>query len=76
MAKFVCYDFEVFKYDFLLGCIVIDGDGEHLFQSWNRQEITDFYKEHQSDIWIGWNSMDYDRHILQSVLKNYLKLKK
>lgn len=69
MAKFVCYDFEVFKYDFLLGCIVIDGDGEHLFQSWNRQEITDFYKEHQSDIWIGWNSMDYDRHILQSVLK-------
>ena len=79
MASFVCYDFEVFKFDFLLGAIVIDTEGEHLFQSWDRTEIVNFYKEHQNDIWIGWNSMEYDRYILQSIIKGenpYLTSKK
>ena len=58
--KIVIFDFEVFKYNTLLGAIVIN-DGEiNLFQSWDLDEIKNFYKEHINDIWVGHNNERYD----------------
>lgn len=68
--KIVIFDFEVFKYNTLLGAIVIN-DGEiELFQSWKLEEIKNFYKEHINDIWVGHNNERYDNFILQSIICN------
>ena len=50
MSNIIIYDFEVFKYNTLLGAIIIN-DGEiNLFQSWDLDEIKNFYKEHVREI--------------------------
>lgn len=76
--KIIIFDFEVFKYDTLLGALVIDDDKIETYQSWNLDSIRDFYIEHQADIWIGWNNTFYDNLILQAVVKgkNEVQIKK
>lgn len=71
MSKIIIYDFEVFKYDTLLGALVLD-DSEHftLFQTWDLEKIKDFYKEHCRDAWIGWNNWYYDDVILETILND------
>nr|DAN08951.1 MAG TPA: DNA polymerase [Caudoviricetes sp.] len=65
----VIFDFEVFKYDTLLGAIILRNDGEYeLFQSWNLAEIRDFYEKQKQSIWIGHNIALYDNLILQEVV--------
>ena len=40
--KIVVFDFEVFKYDVLLGTIILDNSAEpQVFQTWNEEEIKD-----------------------------------
>jgi len=64
--KVIVYDFEVYRYDTLLG-VRIDGG---YFQTWNYAKMKQFYQEHRNDIWIGHNNTEYDNIILQTVLKN------
>ena len=68
--KIIIFDFEVFKYDVLLGAYVYDGITKKIFQSWDTEEIKKFYLEHRNDIWIGYNNERYDNHILEAILKN------
>ncbi|MCQ2059769.1 MAG: hypothetical protein MJY71_08100 [Bacteroidaceae bacterium] len=61
------YDWEVFKYDNLVVIIdpehrkelvfVNDTDGFHMF-----------YEDHKNDIWIGYNSRNYDQYISKAAL--------
>lgn len=67
--KIVVFDFEVFRYDVLLGAIEITADGKKLFQSWDLEEIKQFYLDNEDSIWVGWNNQAYDNFILQAIVQ-------
>lgn len=69
--RIVVFDFEIFRYDTLLGAIVLES-GKHpfLFQTWNKSEIKKFYYDNINSIWVGHNNTDYDNIILQAVVKD------
>lgn len=66
----LCYDFEVFKHDWLV--VIID-----LFTGKETSIINDmdafenFYEEHKHYIWCGYNSRTYDMFIAKSILLGY-----
>ena len=67
----IIFDFEVFKYDTLLGCLIIDSANKiKLYQSWNTVDINRFYEKHKYDMWVGWNNDGYDNHILDAIVHN------
>lgn len=68
--KIIIFDFEVFKYDVLLGALIVKNDNIELFQTWDKDEIKEFYEKHKSHMWVGWNNERYDNFILQSVIRN------
>lgn len=63
----IFYDFEVFKYDWLVVLknpetrekTVIINDSE---------KLSDYYNLHRNDIWCGYNSRSYDQFILKAIL--------
>lgn len=69
MPNIILFDFEVFKCDTLLGCIVLNGNNRTIFQSWDFDEIKKFYLDNQESIWIGHNNKHYDNFILQAIVK-------
>lgn len=71
MSKLLVYDYEVFRYDTLLGCTIIDEQNkETVFQTWDPEEIKKFYNEHVGDLWIGHNNFKYDDFMTEAVVKN------
>lgn len=65
----IIFDFEVFKHDTLLGALILDDEEIKVFQTWNLNEICEFYKENRESIWLGHNNSGYDNFILQAVVK-------
>ncbi|MEK4174720.1 hypothetical protein NST97_01705 [Aeribacillus sp. FSL K6-1305] len=61
------YDFEVFKFDWLVVIIDTETKQEHVFVN-NEQALIDFYNEHKKDIWVGYNSRHYDQYILKAIV--------
>ena len=69
--RFIIFDFEVFKYDTLLGAIVLEkGHKPQLYQLWDLENIKKFYWENRYNIWVGHNNSHYDNFILQAVINN------
>ena len=68
MKNIIIFDFEVFKYDTLLGCIIINKEDKKLYQTWDLNEIKEFYENHVNDLWIGHNNQFYDNIILQGIV--------
>lgn len=66
----VIFDFEVFKYDVLLGAMVINNTSNTIVQLWNKNDIKQFYSKHINDLWIGHNNDAYDNHILKAILND------
>lgn len=66
MIKFIIFDFEVFKYDVLLGAYIVNE--QKYFQSWDKEEIKKFYYENDEAVWVGHNNSHYDNYILQAIL--------
>ena len=65
----IFYDFEVFRYDWLVVLKDITAEHEHETIIVNDREwLQKFYEEHQYDIWTGFNSRHYDRWILKAIL--------
>ena len=63
----VFFDFEVFKYDWMV--VIIDMDAQRIHNIINNPaELEAFYEEHKSDIWVGFNSVHYDQWILKGIL--------
>lgn len=61
------YDFEVFKFDWLV--VFYDSDQRKKIVIVNdREEFENFYNEHKSDIWVGFNSKNYDQFIAKAIL--------
>lgn len=61
------YDFEVFKYDWLVVIINAKTKEEHIFIN-DEQGFIEFYNEHKRDIWVGYNSRHYDQYIAKAII--------
>lgn len=67
------FDFEVFRYDTLLGYGFVDlKTGNIDFkQTWDLDEMRELYNTYAADtIWVGWNSNHYDDLIYEVIVKN------
>lgn len=65
----ILFDFEVFKQDTLLGALLLNNESYDTYQTWNLDEMRQFYQERKNDIWIGHNNGGYDNFILQSIVR-------
>lgn len=63
----IFYDFEVFKYDWLVVCINPIEQEKTVIVN-DKDKLTEFYEKHKSDIWIGYNNRTYDQYILKAIL--------
>ena len=64
----IIFDYEVFRYDTLLGMLIINDDGStSIKQIWNLDEQRRFYLTHLNCLWVGHNNDAYDNHILAAV---------
>lgn len=67
------FDFEVFRYDTLLGYGFVDlKTGNCAYkQTWDLNEMRELYNTYGADtIWVGWNSNHYDDLIFEAIVKN------
>lgn len=58
------YDFEVFKYDWLVVVIDMTEKKQHVIIN-NKEELDELYQAKKNDIWVGFNSNHYDQYILK-----------
>lgn len=68
----IIFDFEVFRYDTLLGYGFVDCEkGTCGYkQTWDLNEIRKMYNDYaQNSIWIGWNSNHYDDLIFEAIVE-------
>lgn len=64
------YDFEVFKYDWLV--VIKDTNSKKTTTIVNDPEqLKRFYKKHKEEIWAGYNSRSYDQYILKGILCDF-----
>ena len=68
--KLLFYDFECFKYDWMLVIIQQETNEKTVIIN-DPIELRRFYELHKSDIWIGYNSREYDQYILKGILLGY-----
>ena len=64
------YDFEVYKYDWLVVIINPNNQSETVIYN-NKQALKSYYEKHRSEIWIGYNSRSYDQYILKAILLGF-----
>ena len=63
----VFYDFEVFKYDWLLVAMDMTAKKEHVIIN-DPEKLESLYEANKNDIWVGFNSNHYDQYILKGIL--------
>ena len=61
------YDFEVFKYDWLVIVLDMEAQKEHVIIN-DKAKLEALYEAHKFDIWTGFNSRHYDQYILKAIL--------
>lgn len=66
----VFYDFEVFKYDWLVVILDMTTQTEHVIVN-DAEQLRTFYEEHKDDIWCGYNNRNYDQFILRAILLGF-----
>lgn len=66
----VFYDFEVFKYDWLVVLIDAGNKTEDVIVN-DPEKLKQYYEEHKNNIWIGYNSRHYDQFILKAILLDF-----
>lgn len=64
------YDFEVFKYDWLV--VIIDPVERTAVSIVNDPEkLQEYFEAHKSEIWIGYNNRRYDQYIHKGILLDF-----
>lgn len=63
----IFYDFEVFKYDWLVVFIDLTAKQETVIIN-DPEKLLQFYERHKGTIWAGYNSRNYDQYILKGIL--------
>lgn len=66
----IFYDFEVFMYDWLVVILDMDAQKEHVIIN-DPDQLKAFYEFHKDDIWVGYNSRNYDQFILKGILLDF-----
>lgn len=61
------YDFEVFKYDWLVVVMDMTAKKTHVIINFP-EELEALYKANIKEIWVGFNSRHYDQYILKAIL--------
>ena len=61
------FDFEVFKYDWLVVAIDPIEQREFVIVN-NKNKLSDLYHNYKNDIWVGYNCRNYDQYILKAIL--------
>lgn len=61
------YDFEVFKYDWLVVVIDMNKRKEHVIIN-SQEDLEQLYKENVNEIWTGFNVLHYDQYILKGII--------
>lgn len=61
------YDFEVFKYDWLVVIINPVTKTETVIVN-DKKQLEEYFYSHEREIWIGYNNRRYDQYILKAVL--------
>ena len=61
------YDFEVFRHDWLVVIINPVEKTERIIAN-DSEALRNYYKKHKNQIWVGYNSRNYDTFILKSIL--------
>lgn len=64
------YDFEVFTYDWLVVIINPVEQTETVIIN-DRDKLIEYYEAHKKELWIGYNSRNYDTVILKSILLGF-----
>ena len=62
----IFYDFEVFKYDWLVVFIIPEKNETIIIQ--DAEKLNWFYTEHKDEIFVGYNSRGYDQYIFKGIL--------
>lgn len=70
MIEILFFDFEVFKYDWLVVLIDMDAQKETVIVN-DKDELERYYSTHKNDIWTGFNSRRYDQFILKGILAGF-----
>lgn len=65
--KLIFYDFEVFKYDWMVVLIDFETREKTIIVD-DRNKLKEFYENNKDNIWIGFNSRTYDQFILKGIL--------
>lgn len=61
------YDFEVFKYDWLV--VIINPNERTTSVIVNdKQKLKEYFEAHQDQIWIGYNNRRYDQYVAKAIL--------
>lgn len=63
----IFYDFEVFKFDWLVVAIDTDLQEKTVIVN-DKIKLTEFYNAHVKDIWSGFNVNHYDQYILKGII--------
>ena len=66
----IFYDFEVFKYDWLVVLINPIEQDETVIVN-DKTKLENYYSKHKDDIWVGFNSRHYDQWILKAILCDF-----
>lgn len=61
------YDFEVFKYDWLVVVMDMSEKKTHVIIN-SPEELKALYEKNITDIWVGFNSRHYDQYIFKAIL--------
>lgn len=64
------YDFEVFKYDWLVVILDMKNKKEHVIIN-DSDRLMEVYQSHISDIWVGFNNVHYDQYIMKAILCDF-----
>lgn len=70
VIEMLFYDFEVFKYDWLVVLIDMNEQKETVIVN-DKDELERYYTAHKNDIWAGFNSRRYDQWILKGILAGF-----
>lgn len=63
----IFYDYEVFKYDWLMVGIDVVNHKEHIIVN-DSAALEELFNEHRKNIWSGYNSRHYDQYIKKAIL--------
>lgn len=64
------YDWECFRYDSIVVIVDPVNKEEYVFAN-DRKGFLKFYSEHKNDIWVGFNSNNYDSWITKAVVADF-----